>query len=184
MTCSKGCGCGDNKTKTYGSLKYCDSHKKYDVCGYKSTNHGNSCPPKGHGEKNACGCDCDKKEECCDEKFVFDCEDLAKIHTCKTVTSTLAEGCSEVTIGVSVTPKVEHCKVVGFNFTVNETCDITSEDYEAKSVTVKTCKDVFCLTKCELEKQEFHLPSDCGCKQTHEIKGIEFCIVKDTGKRH
>ncbi len=39
MTCSKGCGCGDHKAKSYGSLQYCDAHRKYDVCGYKAPSH-------------------------------------------------------------------------------------------------------------------------------------------------
>ena len=182
MTCSKGCGHDDHKHSTYGSLKFCDAHRKYDVCGYKAPSHHGKqcCPPKSF--KNKCDCDCDKKEECCDEKFVFDCDDLAKKHVKREVESVLAEGCPEIEVSVEIWPKVEHCKVTGFTFEVKASKEDhhsseTDLEAEAKTVTVKTCKDVFCLTKCELEAKDFHLPHDCDCKPSHEIKCVEFCVV-------
>jgi hypothetical protein len=189
MTCSHdGCGC-EPKKHTYSSLKYCDAHRKYDLCGHKS---GYSHGKHGCGDKceDKCECKCDKKKGCpCDEKIAFDCDDLAKTVVTKTVYCSTDISLSTVTQGfqVELTPEVKKCKVVGFSWIASNNDGMGSaagDSVEVKSVTVKTCDGCWKLSECELGASpstagSYSLPKKCKCKPVHEIQCVEFCLVKN-----
>jgi hypothetical protein len=180
MTCSyDGCGCEPKKGHTYSSLKYCDAHRKYDLCGHKSAKCGDRCEDK-------CECKCDKKKGCpCDEKIAFDCKDLAKTVATKAVyCSTILSGSTvEQGFQVQLTPEVEKCKVVGFTWIANNNTGVdvptsAGDAVDVKSVTVKTCDGSWKLSDCELTAATYSLPKKCKCKPVHEIQCVEFCLVK------
>ncbi len=176
MTCSKGCGCGDHKAKSYGSLQYCAAHKKYDVCSYKAPHGDKCCPPKVH--KVECECECDKKEQCCDNVH-FNCEDLSNTTVTKSVSSEAHGATNPKIVSVNLMPSEKHCKVVGFTWDARNSRAV-GKDAVVKSITVRTCKDVICLTKCELGDDTlqgtYELHHECECKPSHEIKSVDVCV--------
>lgn len=186
--------CGTGTISGTGDARFCWA---CDPCGNHPcpTTIGTTGPETGHctyeEKKYKLGlCKCEKKPDCCNEVFEFKCEDLQKYCITKTVECLFDDpkeelDCISVIYNVSVYPYIENCKIVGFCYNLDADCeermDCSFSEGKiliAKSITVKTCKEAFELTRCELKKMCFRLPENCDCYGIdHEIKSIEFCVL-------
>lgn len=172
--------CGPIEKKTYLALKYCPYHCTYDLCDYKSQyykcnkdNCKGKCPDKCCKKPK-----CDDSKDCCDKKIKFDCKDLDKTEITKSIEE-MHDMTTMESYSVTVKPIVKECKVVGFDWEVD--ASVPGYDVIAKLLTVKTCKDAWTLTECELGDgmmDRFELYGKCGCTKLHEIQTIEFCLIR------